>query len=338
MLGVKHSCCYFADFFLVFVYFTFASMKKYVLACCLLIRNMVQAQTIKAYYDYKWNRCEVHLARFIALLTKSDSGWNREDYFISTSRLQMKGLYKDSGCKIKNGYFAFFHANGYLEKTGRYTDDKKDGLWMEFYNNGMLGDSGMYVSGHPTGLIEGWHYNGVMRDSITIDPDGNGVQVSWFDNGNPSEAGRLQHYKKQGRWQFFEKNGTLAAKEDYVQDSLTGRIYYDETGKPLADTTSKDRAVHFLGGTAAWGKYVQNHASFPYNYKLVNTDTITVIVAALIDEDGKVRDPYMQVPFSDVFDKEALRLFAKSPPWVPAINHNRKVATYVRQPVTFVQQ
>lgn len=304
----------------------------------IIISQTAQAQTIKEYYDYKWQRCAVNIARFISVINKTDSGWTREDYYISSSLLQMKGLYKDSACKIKNGYFTYFHANGVLENTGLYVNDKKEGLWLDFYNNGILSDSAKFVSGNPTGTHLQWHYNGMMKDSVTYDDAGNGVKVSWFDNGNPSGAGRLRGYKKQGRWQYFQKNGILAAQEDYSGDSVINKIYYDEAGKPITDTTSKDREVSFKGGPKKWGQFIQDNASFPYNYKLVNTDTITVIIAALIDEDGKVRDPYVQIPFAAVFDKEALRVFTKSPPWIPAINHNRKVATYVRQPVTFVQQ
>lgn len=319
------------------IVFTFDYMKKNILTLWLFAGSYAQAQTITEYYDYQWKSCVVGLARFTTLLTHTDSGWYREDYFIATSRLQMKGFYKDSACNIKNGSFAYYHPNGYPQKNGRYINNKEDGLWLSFHYNGMMSDSTVYILGQLTGTALGWHENGNQSYSSVYEEDGSAVSITWFDNGQPMQAGKLQNNKKQGRWQYFQKNGTIAAKEDYEQDRLVNRIYYDEAGKPITDTTSKDREAVFNGGPEKWKKFLLKNIEFPYNYKLVNTNLVTVQIAALIDEEGNVKDAYVQVPFDPVFDKEALRVFKKCPPWIPAISHNRKVKMYIRQPISFAQ-
>jgi beta-xylosidase len=69
----------------------------------------------------------------------------------------------------------------------------------------------------------------------------------WFDNGNPSYAGRLApDYKSYGKWQYFHKNGQTSAFELYNNGSLVDRQYFDEAGQPVLDTTNKDRSPAFL--------------------------------------------------------------------------------------------
>jgi len=84
----------------------------------LILTSCLTAQKIEKFFDYKWKPCEVNMARFYAVIVNTDSGWLRNDYFLANRKLQMKGLYRDSACKISNGYFYFFYANGVLESTG----------------------------------------------------------------------------------------------------------------------------------------------------------------------------------------------------------------------------
>lgn len=62
-----------------------------------------------------------------------------------------------------------------------------------------------------------------------------------------------------------------------------------------------------------------------------------VVVDAAIDEEGNVTDILLTAPLHPDFDKIALTVMRKAPKWIPAINHNRKVKFYFRQPVVFQQ-
>jgi periplasmic protein TonB len=116
------------------------------------------------------------------------------------------------------------------------------------------------------------------------------------------------------------------------------RIYFDEAGNALADTSNNDADAMFKGGKEKWKKFLTKNLEFPYNYNLVNTNVVTVVIAAIIDEEGNILDPYVDTPFNTVFDEEALRVIKKSPKWSPRIDHNRRVRMYVRQPISFAQE
>jgi len=297
------------------------------------------SQKIERYYDFRWHDTTSLNARFYSLMVKTDSGWHRKDYFLHSFALQMEGLYKDSACKIQSGSFKYYHSNRIPESIGVYRDGKKQGLWLSYYSNGVLKDSTVYDNGNPVGIGLGWYRDGYPSDSTNYNPDGSGVEVSWFDNGNPAAAGRFAPgYKKYGKWQYFYKSGSLSAIEIYERNgTLLDKQYMDLKGAPVTDTTNKTRSAEFPGGLKAWAKYLGKALYFPDQYKFTNGDQAAVVVDAVIDEEGKVVEAEVSIPFYPAFDKIALEAVRKSPAWKPAFDHNRTVRYEIRQPVIFSQ-
>ena len=295
-------------------------------------------QKTSKFYDFQWRPSDAAHARFYSEMEYTDSGWHRTDYYLHGPILQMEGWYEDSTCKIATGRFIYFYPDKKLEMTGRYAHNKKEGLWLTFHYNGMMADSTVYAGGKPIGTRMAWHPNGMTSDSAIYQPDGSGVEVTWFDNGNPSSAGRYApDYKMHGKWQFFHSNGKVSAFEMYDHGKFVDKQYFDETGQPIIDTTTKDRTASFKGGNAGWLKYLNNHLDFPANYQITNSDEAAVIVSGTIDEDGNVRDIYVSTPFYPPFEKIALEVIRRSPKWLPAMEHNRRTKSYFRQPVVFSQ-
>lgn len=296
----------------------------------------VSAQTIEKFYDINFHECSPELSRFYSQVTKTDSGWLRNDYYSSTATLQMTGLYEDSSSKIRTGYFVFYYPNGIPENMGRYEQNKMEGLWTGYWPNGMKKDSAVYSEDRRTGTALGWYSDGYLSDSTVYNSDGTAVAVAWGLNGSPSEAGYLKDKKLHGAWQFFHPNGQLAAKELYDTGRLVSAQYFDTTGLPQKKAT-KDRYASFPGGRKAWKKFILKHMSFPPEYKIVNGTQVTLLVRVIVDEEGNLFDPYVSIPLHKVFDGMALDIFKKSPKWVPAIKHNRAVRFYASQPITLLQ-
>lgn len=319
----------------------FTSMKLTLLILSISIFSHSYSQKIEKFYDYRWNEVtDATRARFYSVIEKKDTVWRRQDLYIREAKLQMIGYYKDADCKIEQGEFKWYYPNGYLQTIGKYINGKKNGVWMSFHENGMMSDSVFYnENGGVVGKRLGWHANGIMADSTFINPDGSGVSVYWWENGNPSAAGRYTVGRKpQGKWQYFHSNGKLASLETYENGKLIDKEYYDEAGVKQADTTDHDREASFPGGVSAWQKFLQKNLYFPSQYKFVNGDEAVVMVRFAVDEDGSVSEPTVTIPFHPDFDKIALDVIKRSPKWLPAISHNRKIKEYHSQPVTFAQQ
>ena len=210
-------------------------------------------KNIEAYYNYRWHECLADDARFYSVSRNTDSGWYKTDYFINLKKLQMAGLYEDKESTIRNGIFYWFYPNGTLKAVGKYIHNKKTGLWLDYFQDKSLKDSLNFKDGNSTGISLGWYNTGAARDSLNIDSNGNGVYVSWFDSGNPSSAGKYAEFYKQGKWQYFHKDGKLSALEIYDHNVLKDKNYFDEGGNPMSDTTSKDRDVQFAGERKSMG-------------------------------------------------------------------------------------
>jgi len=314
-------------------------MRYIILLLLVTIFSKVNSQTVEKFFDYRWKSCEANEARFYCTITKTDSGYNRRDYFIVEKSLQMIGKYTDLHCKVPNGHFKYFHSNGFLESEGVYINGKKNGIWLSFHNNGMISDSTMYDHGNISGTSLSWHPNGYISDSTIYNEDGSGIQVTWFENGAPSTAGLYSAGRKQsGKWKYFHSNGAISSIEIYDNGTLTDKTYYDETGKMETDTSSKDRDAIFPGGNSAWLDYLFKNAYFPDQYKIANADKAVVVVSFAVNENGKVVDVFVSTPFYPEFDTIAKNAVLRSPKWKPAIKHNRKVKFWMRQPVTFSQE
>lgn len=65
-------------------------------------------------------------------------------------------------------------------------------------------------------------------------------------------------------------------------------------------------------------------------------EQVTVVVAAIIDEEGNVRELQIDSPSLPEFNMAALEVLRRSPKWNPAVSHNRKVCYWIKQPITFV--
>jgi len=306
---------------------------------CSLAVPAAHCQKTEKYFDHLWRATDAAHARFYSIVENTDSGWHRRDYYLRSLTLQMEGLYTDSTCEIRSGYFRFIHSSRIIESAGAYRNGKKQGLWLSYFSDGLLSDSTVYDNGNPIGVRTSWYHTGYMRDSGSYNPDGSGLHIAWFDNGNPSVAGRYAPgYKKYGKWQYFYKAGGLSATEIYdAGGKLQAKTFYDEKGSPVADTANDDREASFPGGQKAWANYLGRALYFPEQYKITNGDEATVVVRATINEDGKVMDAEVDVPFYPAFDKIALEAVRRSPDWIPAMDHHRKVKGTIRQPVTFSQ-
>ncbi len=294
-------------------------------------------KTTERYYDYKWRPCMLEDARFYSIIKNTDTGWYRTDIFINLKKIQMAGLYEDKENTISNGTFYWFYSNGTLKSVGRYVHNKKDGVWLNYFQDKSLKDSSNYKDGNLMGSL-GWYSNGFMRDSLNVDSYGNGVYVSWFDNGNPSSAGKYVDYNKQnGMWQYFHKNGKLSSAEVYERNILKDKKYYTENGGAMTDTTSRDSDAYFAGGDKAWSKFLSKNLHFPSNYEIQNNHEITNVVSGTITDEGNIIEIEVTVPVSYVFDKVALDALKNSPKWIPAVSHNRKVYDTFSQAVNFSQ-
>ena len=315
-------------------------MRSLFLICYILVRINVHGQSLFEYYDHNWKPCTIDLASFYSKIEKTDSGYLREDYFMAAKSLQMQALFEDAACKVHKGLYYYFYSNGNLSMSGHRYGSRYEGPCVSYWRNGMMRDSAFYESGQVKGAELSWHNNGMMRDSSIAVNDTLTIYLSWHSDGNPASGGYYAFGKKHGTWKYFHSNGQQAAEIHYDHGKTLSKKYFTENGTLLSDTLSSkfNHDAQFRRGGDDWLNYVYKNIYWPPGYKLENTDKVTVIVSFTINEEGKVEDVEMDIPFYPQFDKIALEAIKQSPAWKPALLENTRVRDYYRQGITFTQE
>jgi Gram-negative bacterial TonB protein C-terminal len=288
------------------------------------------------FYDINWKSCDAAAASFYSLVQKTDSGYERKDYYISTFSTQMEGLFTDEETENKSGDFTYFYANKFLESKGRYSNNKKEGVWLQYYPNGAMEDSSFYSNNKKLGICISWHSNGFIQDSLNINEEGNGFKASWYDDGSVMEYGKIiNHTKEHGRWFYFHKNGKLSAVVEYNEGAPIKSSCYDENGneemKKLETATQASYGKH----KSSWNDYLVAYFVWPEGFIIKNAESVTSIMQFTIKENGEVDDVFSIVPVHPEFDELLKNVIQQSKKWKPAKEHNRNVKSTLRIPVTF---
>ncbi len=140
-----------------------------------------------------------------------------------------------------------------------------------------------------------------------------------------------------------KKDGVGTIAIDGKSYALTGDITV--VGYPSPGRTATDNKVFikteiepsFVGGSDVWKQYLQKNldANLPAldGWK---PGTYTIIVQFIVHTDGSVSDVTSINYQGSKTAQHCIDLIRKSPKWAPAIQNNRKVNAYRKQPITFV--
>jgi periplasmic protein TonB len=90
----------------------------------------------------------------------------------------------------------------------------------------------------------------------------------------------------------------------------------------------------FPGGEAGLLEYLGKTLRYPYAAKDKNIEN-TVICCFFIDKDGSVKQPTVMQPVNPMLDREAIRVLATLPKWIPAKKHGKPIRVKYILPVSF---
>ena len=172
-------------------------------------------------------------------------------------------------------------------------------------------------------------------------------RVQYKDDQMHSAHGQLFFYSKTG---YFDSTG-------YAYDNLRHGdwYYYNDTGKAMLrmtyetghlvsttnlDTVSNDSDTtdgeesSFVGGLKKWRQYLLKTMRYPERAQNMLI-TGNVVVAFIVNTDGKPVDAEIHKSVEYSLDEESLRLIRNSPKWTPGQQNGKPVKTYKQQPFYF---
>ena len=294
------------------------------------------AQKLEQGFDYSFKPTQ-YAPRYYVVTEKKDGLWHRQAYYLPERGMAMEGWYKDQDCKIEHGTFSRYHPNKVLKSTGAYVNGKKEGVWLEYGEEGRLRDSANYVAGRLKGMRLQWYPDGMLSDSAQFDGAGNGVELSWHEDGHISAAGYwTSDTTKKGRWKYYHPNGKLMATEDYVDGKEIACNCFDDGGRQLDSIDCIGTEAEFPGGISQWMHFVERNlkSDVPVN-KGAPVGQYTIMVRFVVNTDGLIEQIKYLTHFGYGMEEEVERMLKRSPRWAPARQHGRKVKAYRIQPVTF---
>ena len=95
--------------------------------------------------------------------------------------------------------------------------------------------------------------------------------------------------------------------------------------------------AEFPGGIQAWRRFLEKNLNA--NVPAINgapAGTYHVVVRFIVDKDGTLSDFKKETNYGYGMEEEVLRVFNKSPKWIPASDKGRNVKAYRQQPITFL--
>lgn len=272
-----------------------------------------------------------------SVIKRENSHWRKSIFNIKNSDTIWTADFSDKECNLFEGSFRSYHPNGNISTRGQYTDNKKAGLWRSWSNDKKLIDSANYKNGFVTGIGIRWFNDGIISDSLIFDQNGNGIGKGFWQNGIPRHSGSYESGKKEGQWTYYYRSGIKCQEVRYQADSAIAFSCFDITGNAQSRDCHYEKEAEFKGGDKAWIRFLTQKISAVKMPKAFRQGKIsgTVYVQFVVDTIGAVTELKIYRSVSPELDEIALDIVRDSPKWIPAVQYNRKVKAYRRQPITF---
>lgn len=182
----------------------------------------------------------------------------------------------------------------------------------------------------------------MTSDSLNFDGNGSGVQVSWFDNGNPASAGYwTQDTLKKGRWKYYFHDGTIQATEDYVNGKIAVCNCYTEKGEAIDTALCREKEANPKVGLEGWAKFLEKSLrSIVENLarRGVRSGNYTVVIKFMVSEDGTISNLSALTKWGQGIEDTVIAAMTSAPRWEPGRLFGKAVKSYHTQPITFVIQ
>jgi len=296
-----------------------------------------QSDTVIVFYDRDGKVCDANSGIKFSLQIKENDHYKKLKVDGMDNKIESVAYFTDADCKTFDGPYREIYKNGRSRTSGYYSENKKINAWKRWDDDGVLTDSVFYKDGYISGIGLSWNKEGIIIDSLMFENDGKGVSHGYWSNGNPSQKGGYAGGKKEGTWTYYYTTGKKCQEVNYTADSAISYTCYDEKENVQKDNCVYEKEANYPGGEKKWMQYLDNKLStvrLPddyYNGQIFGE----VWIQFVVDVDGSISDAKIIQSVDPRLDAIALNIINKSPKWQHAVQYNRPVKAYRRQPITF---
>jgi TonB family protein len=292
--------------------------------------------TVRKYFNAQSAAVEKDSASYIRVGYPKEGKWYAREYLINGNILTSEGYYTNESLQVEDGPFRFYSGKTY-SGSGSYKQGKRTGSWQSMYDDGKKKDTAYYVDGIMVGAGRVWYNSGKVKTTSQTDEHGNGTEKGFYENGKIEHQGTYSNGKQNGKWTYYHANGKPSSIETMREGELVTAVCFDEEGNAVTKNCGAEVESDFHGGQAAWLKYLSKRASqaqYPPAY-FKKQIYGTVVVQFIVDENGAVTNVEVIQSVHPALDAIAADVIRASPKWEPAMQHNRPVKSYKKQPIAF---
>lgn len=315
---------------------------------CLTISNIAMAQlghfSSKTTF-FKNNGHEVNQldsADFIRVVSAPDSGsklYNVNEYYPDKSKRTIAKSWNPDNMQFE-GQATWFFPDGKKKEMCNYHEARKKGDDYLYYPNGKIYLHKKYLSddekiaGNDVLFLD---YRDSTGTGTNLATDGNGIVKVYDDKFTyVFEEGQVKNGLRDGDWkgENGDKDTHMSFSETYDNGTLkTGKAFYSKENKTYTYTV-REAMPQFFGGIAAFSAYLGQNIKYP-GVSRFNKTQGRVIVAFVVERDGKLSD-FKVLRYPDMLmAKEAVRVLSESPNWVPGYQFGKAVRVSYTVPINF---
>lgn len=217
----------------------------------------------------------------------------------------------------------------YYDSSWVKTTPDKAFLKVEVTTNDLVNYKRFYMS---TGKL---HSEINYKDTAYKNPVG--IARSFYKDGELLDSSFYNDQSEKVYSYHYFENGRLRGESHYDPSTKKENVKgYDSTGKEISGFILEQEA-EFKGGQDGWRNHIVKNLNpnVPVKKK-AEEGTYKVIIRFIVSPDGSLSDISPETSLGYGMEEEAIRVIKKSPRWNPAIQYNRPVKAYRRQPITFV--
>lgn len=251
-------------------------------------------------------------------------------YYEGSEKIRSKIEFDDNN----RGRAVFFDSanNDRIILEGKIDKNMRVGEWIRYYpQSGQVMSREYYSKNLLNGTCIGYDNSGALSSEVEYKnglADGKGI---YYYKGTKEKWVVLEFAADTftGFVNTYYENGKSKRKTRDVSGNLQ-QVCYDRNGK-IIDCLPYYTPASFDGDVMT---YIGNNLEYPEEAKQMQLEG-KVKVGFMIDEFGKIRDPYIIEGFDARCDEAALKLVSQMPNWIPSTIEDIPVKSYKTLPIVF---
>ena len=214
---------------------------------------------------------------------------------------------------------------------------KKDSLWLvtKYFRNGKIKKIGYFNTKDkkkPVGEFVTYHKNGQVSSLVSYNEYSkkDGLNQSWFANGELSHKGIYLNDKKEGLWRYYHYNNVEACRIFHENDSILKSVIFDEHGKQLDVDLIEKRKPEYKGGIKNfYSKIKVMNKAIDYKLKGI------IYIDFVLDVYGNIEEVAINEKLPNNLNEQIVSFFEAIEGWKPAVHMNRKIPYNFSIPINF---